>query len=54
MILSAATIATDGDYTPTSGHTVALFIGLLVVHGLLNVRVSLPVLLDRGELLILR
>ncbi|GAA5849196.1 hypothetical protein JCM8547_006475 [Rhodosporidiobolus lusitaniae] len=36
MILSAATIATDGDYVATSGHTVALFCGLLAIQGALN------------------
>lgn len=36
MILSAFTIASDGDYQPTQGHIVALFIGLLTIHGLLN------------------
>lgn len=36
MILSAATIATDGNYQPTQGHIVGLFIVLLIIHGLLN------------------
>ena len=37
MILSAVTIATDGAYVATAPQTVGLFLGLLVVHGLLNV-----------------
>lgn len=40
MIFSAVTIATDGDFVATQGQTVGLFIGLLVVHGLLNVRMT--------------
>jgi hypothetical protein len=35
MILSAATVAYP-DFIPTQGVTVALFMGLLVIHGLLN------------------
>lgn len=37
MIFAAVTIATDGDFVATQQQTVGLFIGLLVVHGLLNV-----------------
>ncbi|BGP17507.1 polyamine transporter tpo5 [Rhodosporidiobolus nylandii] len=36
MILAAASISTDGAYVATAGHTVAVFVGLLVIHGLLN------------------
>ncbi|KAJ2914891.1 hypothetical protein MD484_g5515, partial [Candolleomyces efflorescens] len=36
MILAAANVGRDGDFTITSGKTVGLFAGLLVVHGLLN------------------
>ncbi|PPQ98688.1 hypothetical protein CVT24_003315 [Panaeolus cyanescens] len=36
MILSAASIGTNGSFQITSGKRVGLFAGLLVVHGLLN------------------
>ncbi|GAA5894121.1 hypothetical protein JCM5296_001017 [Sporobolomyces johnsonii] len=36
MILAAATVSTDGAYVATAGHTVAVYVFLLVVHGLLN------------------
>lgn len=50
MIFAAVTIATDGDFVATQQQTVGLFIGLLVVHGLLNVSVlSLPSYLWAGR-----
>jgi len=36
MILAAVTIGKDGNFEITAGKTVALFTGLLIVHGLLN------------------
>lgn len=36
MILAAASVSTDGSYVATAGHTMAVYVGLLVVHGLLN------------------
>ena len=42
MILSAVTIATDGEFVATPGQTVGLFIGLLCIHGTLNVSPCSP------------
>lgn len=36
MILSAVTIATNGDFVATQGQTVGVFIGLLFIHGCIN------------------
>ncbi|KAI0651168.1 APC amino acid permease [Trametes meyenii] len=36
MIWAAVVVGKDGNYTVTSGHTVGLFAGLLVLHGILN------------------
>ncbi|POY75264.1 hypothetical protein BMF94_1634 [Rhodotorula taiwanensis] len=36
MILAAASISTDGAYVATAGQTMAVYVALLVVHGLLN------------------
>ncbi|KAF9054202.1 APC amino acid permease [Panaeolus papilionaceus] len=36
MILSAVSVGTNGSFQTTSGKTVGLFAGLMIVHGLLN------------------
>lgn len=36
MILAAASISTDGAYVATAGETMAVYVALLIVHGLLN------------------
>lgn len=40
MILAAATISTDGNYIAANGHIVGTFVAILVIHGLLNVRLT--------------
>jgi hypothetical protein len=36
MVLAAASMSTDFDYAPTNQQTVAVFIGFITFHGLLN------------------
>lgn len=36
MILAAVSIGTDFSYAPTNYHVVAVFIGVILFHGLLN------------------
>ena len=36
MILAAVSLATDFSYAPTNDHVVAVFIGVILFHGLLN------------------
>jgi hypothetical protein len=36
MILAAVTLGTDFAYVPTNDHVVAVFIGVILFHGLLN------------------
>src|SRR5271155_4680531 len=36
MILAAVSLSTDFSYAPTNDHVVAVFIGVILFHGLLN------------------
>ncbi|GAA5987357.1 hypothetical protein JCM10908_001925 [Rhodotorula pacifica] len=36
MILAAASISTDGSYVASAGHVMAVYVALLIIHGLLN------------------
>jgi hypothetical protein len=36
MVLAAASMSTDFEYAPTNKQTVAVFIGFIIFHGLLN------------------
>ena len=36
MTLAAVSMSTDFSYAPTNDHTVAVFIGFILFHGLLN------------------
>ncbi|SCZ98393.1 BZ3500_MvSof-1268-A1-R1_Chr3-2g06340 [Microbotryum saponariae] len=36
MILSAASLSTEGRFVATTGQTYAVFLGLLIIHGLIN------------------
>jgi hypothetical protein len=36
MTLAAVSMSTDFEYTPTNNHTVAVFIGFVLFHGVLN------------------
>jgi len=36
MILAAVSMGTNFDYAPTNQHQVAVFIGVILLHGLIN------------------